>query len=279
MPKWNKEIYYTDDTPKAAVGLLLLAAVDFGYWQVPFTLNHQGQKLDADHGHELMAALWNRAIRFGAQIDDSNWLANLGAGELQAIMHVDDGDLPMLDSRLRNVREVGRVLSSDYGGKIQNLLEAAKGDASEIVCHLSSMAAFSDVASWRGISHRINGRAQRFVWMLADAYRRNGLGNVSGLEMLLPVADSRLIVALRASGVISVEDSLASKIESEEIIGVDSVEETSLRSVAIHAVVSLAQILTSADKMVTATDVERMIYSMELPVGAPKRHRTLTTAY
>src|ERR1700690_1438075 len=87
---------------------------------VKFEVEYDGEmRSDSD----AMVACLKRAMDAGIPILDGKYLATLTRPEMQKIF-AGNFEMPMLDEKLQNFRDVGKVLAEHYGGYFHNFIRS-----------------------------------------------------------------------------------------------------------------------------------------------------------
>jgi hypothetical protein len=86
---------------------------------------------------------------------------------------------------------------------------------------------------------------------------------------------------LRCDGVLKYEESLAARIDAEQLIESNSEAEIEIRAAAVHAAELIVQAMRSAGHAVTAAQVDYLLWNrgQEPAYKARPRHRTRTMYY
>ena len=114
-PPWDEYVHWTsDDQEKLANYILVLDCLNFCFWPDPgeirWQIEYRGHKLG---GYQALAASLKRAVEEGVPITDAKWLAQATAEELRGVFR-GEGEIPLMERRVFNVNEVGRVLLEKY---------------------------------------------------------------------------------------------------------------------------------------------------------------------
>lgn len=275
-PSWNWRYHLTGPPDALAQYLLLVDALNFSFWGEPkWMINADGERLD---GYWALAAALKRAILDGVPLLEAKVLATLDRATLATVL---DGtvEIPLLDERLANAREVGRVLLERFEGSFATAL-AQVGQSAEALVRLvvECFPSFDDRASYAGEEVRFYKRAQLLAADLAAA------GAVAGWhdgEAFTVFADYQLPRVLRAFGVLEYAPVLAAAVDNRKEIAAGSPEEIEIRAATVQVGELLRSELLALGRPVTSVEIDYLLWSMAqagLPNDRPY-HRTRTIFY
>jgi hypothetical protein len=247
--------------------LFVLNSISFSYWGEPkWQIQYGGETYD---GAQAMMACLGRAIEDGKPILDPKYIARVNREELEQILE-GNIEIPLLDERLRFLREVGAVIEKEFKGDFRYVVD--RGNALDFVDALTKyFPSFRDVAEYRGHNVNFSKRAQ-----LLSADLSHSLKFVEE-DKLTACADYKLPQVLRRDGILVYSAELERKIREREIIPAGSEEEVEIRAHTIHAVELIKGEITG----VTSNQVNDYLWlegQVKLPTDEPY-HLTRTTAY
>ena len=278
-------MHFNDGGPRAANWMLLVDALNFCFWGEPgeprWTVEWRGKLWD---GYYALAAALTRAMDEGAPLADAAFLADLSAGQLVSVLRPAPGypPIPLLDERLANAREVGRVLIERYDGQMVRAIEAAGYDAVALALLLArDFPSFADVATWNEQPVPFLKRAQICVGDLHTAFGGAGYGAISGIERLTAFADYKLPQMLRREGALVYEPELAELIADYTLIPAGADAEVEIRAATIWAVELLRRALEERGIQQAASAIDYRIWleSQAAPPDNVPYHRTRTIYY
>jgi hypothetical protein len=177
-----------------------------------------------------------------------------------------DPDHELMGHFERHLRELGT--------KVDSFLDFARsGTVEELASELASWETWYDISPYGDDRIPFFKRAQ----IAAADLALSGLTDPTGLDRLTLFADNLVPHVLRIDGVLTFDDDLVRRINSEELIEHDSPEEVEIRACALHAV----ELLVAAHANTTATAVDNVLWHRggEPRYKARPRHRARTTAY
>src|SRR5947209_5903599 len=149
-PTWYEQYHFHDGTERTVNWILLLDALNFCFWaekdQPRWTVEYQGETLN---GYLAEAAALTRAVEEHIPLWDAQYLSTLSENDLAHIFRGQQR-IPLLEQRLYNVREVGRVLLERYDGQFVHAIEQAGYNAVQLALLLArEFSSFHDVTLYR----------------------------------------------------------------------------------------------------------------------------------
>ncbi|KAA3637851.1 MAG: hypothetical protein DWP92_07185 [Armatimonadetes bacterium] len=190
---------------------------------------------------EAMYACFDRAITEGVPVLDGSWMAMVTRPELNAIF---DGtiEIPMLDERVSILNEMGTALVDRYDGRFHTFVRGCEPamyrDGNGLLERLiAEFPRFNDVSLFDGHEVQIHKLAQLGLWSL----HRIGAVPLDDIAAMSAFADYIVPVALRAMGILSYTEELATTIDTRTMIPRDSAEEIELRASSLWATADLTE--------------------------------------
>jgi len=253
--------------------VLALDAVNFGSGWFPVLAKAPGQS----GYHTIAGALRDRG---GVDVGEMRsatgpWCADLFGQE-------PDGPVAdLMDLFAASWSRLGEVIEG-FGSALD--LVGATGHSADRLVELLAWEhkMYRDVSPHDGERVPLFKRAQITAVDLSLAFGGEGPGRFDDLDRLTMFADNLVPHVLRLAGVLTYDDALLARIEADELLEHDSVEEVEIRAVAVHAVELVVaalhdQGLTDA----TAGQVDMALWHRggRPDAKAHKRHRCRTTAY
>jgi hypothetical protein len=227
-PALDPERHYLEGSPAdVADYMLALDAINFGSGWFPTLRKRElhGQPLS---GYFTVA--WNLADHVRAHgAPCREWLAQVRASEIAAILHQDAGH-ELMSLYAQALRELGRFLSRDRGARrALDLVAEAKGSAVSLAEILAGgMAMWRDSGFYK--------RAQIVASDLALA----GVAEFRDLDRLTIFADNLVPHVLRCDGVLVYDDRLAARIDAGERLALGGAERE-IRACALHSCALISQ--------------------------------------
>lgn len=290
MPTWYARYHFNDGSERTVNWVLLLDALNFCFWaekgQPRWQIEYKGELLN---GYWAEAAALTRAVEEGIPLWDAHYLSTTSKADLEHIFRgvsPNNNDtpvtIPLLEQRLENAREVGRVLLEAYDGQFIHAIEEANGSAVTLALLLAErFPSFNDIAIYRNRTVRFYKRAQICVADLYGAFAGERWGAFSDLDSLTIFADYKLPQILRHFGVLEYHPTLANRVDRQELIPAGSEEEVEIRAATVWACEMLRQLLAEQEDLhLTAAEIDQRLWhlSQDIPDMRPY-HRTRTIFY
>ena len=268
-PGWDSSVHFFDGGPLSAKYLLVLDALNFCFWPDP-GLNY----VDLARG-------LREAVLADRSVLDADRLVDITGDEIDEWF-----GRPVWRSKERAqlVAEVGKTLSSQYDGSVENLVESAGGSADRLVAALvHGFQGFADHVDLDGRRTCFYKRAQIFVADLWGAFRGNGLGAFHDIDALTTFADYRVPQLLRHVGAINYEPGLAADVDSETELVQGGREEIEIRSATVQAVERLRLGMARHGRMLNSVELDWWLWHLAEDEASSGRigphHRVRTIAY
>lgn len=149
--------------PWALDQLFVIDTLNFCFWSPP---GQPKWTVSNESGYFALCAAISRAMQNGTEIWNPTYYANINITDLEDILRGDDSEtkVPLLDERLRCLRQVGHRLHEKYGGQFANVVQDAGGSAKRllrIIC--DEFPCFRDDAEWGNVGVSLYKRAQILI--------------------------------------------------------------------------------------------------------------------
>lgn len=282
VPGWDQRYHWGDGTRKTATAILLLDAWNFCFWpeqgQPKWTVDYQGEKVN---GYKALAACVKRAIEEGLELYDPAVLAKLSKTKLRKIFR-GEGEIPLLEERLHNAREVGKVLLAKWDGDFCNMLEACEGSAVSLVEMIAEdFPSFDDVAIYYGREVKFYKRAQILAVDLAGAMPQDPLTQFHDLDHLSAFADYKIPQVLEAYGVLRYSPQLEARLERYDKLPQGDPREVEIRAAMVWAVELLSREFKQQGREYSSIELDWILWNLgQEPLDYERPyHRTRTVFY
>jgi len=253
-------------------------AVNFCFWAEK---NQEKWQIEWPKGNIVKGGWFALVKSFERAFVRNNNILNAKYLESMTVDDVDelfkssnDVEIPIIQKRLENLHEAGKILSKKYRGEFINLIEESNFDAINIVRNVyTDFSSFADIVEFNGQEVYFLKRAQIVANDLVYIFE----GKIKRAELLTAFADYKLPQFFREYGLIKYSDALANKVDNYELIPSGSKEEIEIRSATIWAVELLRQKLGKY----TASQIDDAVWLLsqdQTKVSKPY-HRTYTIFY
>ncbi len=276
--RFDPEHHFLGEPAARLAFVLTLDAINFGSGWFPRLARRPGCS-----GYQTVASrLRDRFVEAGPW--SAAELARMEAGELARVLGQERagpevGEL--LDLYARALRDLGRRIQREYGGRFEGLVEAAGGSAEALVALLARSPLYDDTAVHRGERVLFYKRAQITAFDLALAFGRRGPGRFRDLHRLTAFADNLVPHVLRMEGVLRLDPGLEARIDSGRLLAPGSEEEVELRALGVHAVEELVARLRRRGRAVLPAELDAHLWNLgqDPRIKAVPRHRCRTVFY
>ncbi len=249
---------------------------------VKFQVEYEGQtRSDSD----AMVACLKRAMDEGIPILDGKFLATITRAQLAKIF-AGNIEIPMLDSKLEDCHEVGKVLAERYDGRFYNFIKSCppklydngKGLVDRLV---TEFPRFNDVSPFEGHEIKFYKLAQLGFWGIYSGLKSTGVFPLDDIGKMTAFADYIVPVALRLLGITTYSPALEKAINSYQMIPRDSTQEIELRAHTLYATALLTEEINkirSAGSQIIIPQLDARLWSHYHTTSWP-HHLTETIMY
>jgi hypothetical protein len=254
------------DREARAAFVLCLDAINFGSGWWPTIRKRRGRS-----GYFTIAAGLTERFRTAGAWSAAE-LTQLTATDVAQVAGQDAAH-PLMPQYAASLRDVGRHVLADHGGRFEAVVDAA-GSAAALAGLLAGWEAFADVSTYDGRSVPFFKRAQ----IAAADLNRSGVAELPGEDRLTAFADNLVPHVLRLDGVLRLDRFLEQTIDRGELLTHGCAEEVELRACAVQAIELLA---AATGSRLCPAEIDAALWSRgggERYKAAP-RPRSRNTAY
>lgn len=270
VPVWDNFHHFVGEGKETVAYLLVLDSLNFCFWPA-----HEKArwKVKFDErtisGYFALAASLKKAMESGVPIIRADFMAEISKETLADILK-GQGDLQLMDQRVKILNELGRVLQSAYGGEACQLVESAGGSGTGLARLLATrLESFRDVAEYGGEEAYFYKRAQIFVADLFGTFRGKDWGAFKDMDQLTAFADYKLPQVLRHLGILRYQKELAQKVDAGILLEPGGPEEVEIRANTIWAVEGLRKEMHRVGQNIRAFEIDGILWNM----GQQDRYR------
>lgn len=224
------------DDPRAADWIFVLDTLNFSFWT---ETGAKKWKVDGETGYFAFCAAVKRAIDEGKPMWDPKYYSRITQQDAEIIFRGDDGetDIPLVQNRVKNLHEAGKVLLDKYQGTFAECIRSCGGSAEKLLkLIVDEFESYRDEADYDGHRISIYKRAQILIGDIWACFEGRGLGEFHDIDSIAMFADYRIPQVLVHFGAMRYSDSLASKLESDVPLKQGDREEVEIRACSIEAV-------------------------------------------
>lgn len=274
LPPWEGRYHFQGDEELTLRYLLALDALNFCFWPGKERWSVVGPEGERLTGYFALAWALRRLAEDSPDFFSPQRLLSLDERGVKVAL----GPIPLLEARLRHLREVGRLLCQF--GSASSFFSLARGSCARLVELLTAhLPSFRDTACYRGRWVPFYKRAQILCADLYGAFSGEGPGDFFDLAWLTVFADYKLPQLLRARGALVLHPSLASRIDRGELLPAGSPWEVELRAATVAIGERLVELLAKLGRPLRAFEVDWMLWSLSQEKLPFPHHRTLTSFY
>ncbi|HLO88010.1 MAG TPA: queuosine salvage family protein [Nostocaceae cyanobacterium] len=277
-PQYDTVHHFLGNENQTLAYIITLDTINFGSGYFPYLRkrpNHSGY-------FTVAVSLKDRFEKYGA----------FSAEELTQLTTQDCAEIFNQDLTIEPVQELmnlfasalndlGKYLLTEFQGDFINLIQAANSSAEKLVEILSKIPYFRDVQKYNNLEVPFYKRAQITAADLALAFNHQGFGYFHDLQNLTIFADNLVPHVLRVDGILQYDESLAARIDAEELIVSGSIEEIEIRAAAVYVVELLVAEFQKQGHHVTASGLDYLLWNrgQQPHYKAIPRHRARTVFY
>ncbi|KAI9480878.1 MAG: hypothetical protein EXX96DRAFT_481288 [Benjaminiella poitrasii] len=261
---WNEHPLHPKVVDKNTVDwIFLIDLLNFSFWSdldvadrsTPhpdrYAINYGGKKYT---GYWSLCAVVNRALDNQIPITSPAFYGNKATDEEFADIFKSDTKeaAPMLNERIRVMREAGKVLSEKFNGSFVNCILQAKHSASRLLdIIVDNFPSFNDVHDFHGRKVYILKRAQILIADLWACFDGQGYGQFDDIDSITMFADYRVPQALYQLGLLSYSPVLIDKLKNRENFPSGCEDEVEIRGNSIWAVELVRQRISQLEPTLT----------------------------
>lgn len=282
LPTWDAEHHFQGGEEETAAYLLVVDSINFCFWPPlggdKWEIRCRGRTYSGYYG---LSVSLKKAMASKIPLTEASFLLSLTLEKLKELL-AGAGVLQLMEERLRNLHELGRVLLDKYKGRASELVAASRGSAIQLVRMLAAdFSSFRDQATYHGREVFFYKRAQLFASDLHGALGGKGLGSFRDIRELTVFADYKLPQVLRQVGVFEYVPGLAEKVNRMIELEPGSEEEVEIRANTIWAGELIRQEMKRFGREVSASEIDGLLWNLgqEERFRAKPYHRTVTTFY
>lgn len=267
--------HFRDGTARTVQYLFVLDCLNFCFWPEP-RWRYRGHD-----GYVALAMALKDAVMRGDRILDAAFLAQMDSVQLREILD-GENEIPLLEERVKILREAGTVLQEKYDGHAARLVERAQHSAVRLIELLTQdFSSFRDEAIYGGRTVYFYKRAQIFCADLYGAFGGRSWGEFSDIDALTAFADYKVPQVLRHLGILRYSAELAERIDRREELAAGSPEEIEIRAHTIWAVELLKRELEKLGRSLRSFEIDWFLWNLgqREEFRTKPYHRTRTIFY
>ncbi|ODN00389.1 hypothetical protein Ocin01_06291 [Orchesella cincta] len=189
-------------------------------------------------GYFGLCAGVNRAIDEGLDITNPKVYGSLSADDILRIFRSETSTpIPLVEDRVKNLHEAGRVLIEKYQGSFVNCIKACSNSAQALLkLVVNDFPSYRDEADFEGKRVSIYKRVQILIGDIWACFDGKDLGHFEDIETLTMFADYRVPQVLLHYGALKYSPQLMELLEKDNTLPNGDPREVEIRGASIHAV-------------------------------------------
>jgi hypothetical protein len=282
VPSWTSCHFNPNDFDfeSTLAFVFVVDGLNFCFW--PYERIENKKKEDFEYGDLVSNTL--HTLKTDPEFFTAERLMSLTEEELCLKIFSGEKEFPLLNERVRSLRELGYFIKSNHNSLFTNFLKSCEFDCVKVVTGIiAGVSTFRDETIYKGRQIFIYKRAQilsaDLFYMCRELHKPKTMTNAEALTMF---ADYRVPQILLDLGIMEYDQNLEKRILEKEEITPNSLEEIELRA---NTIISVEMIKNAINE-----EQGKKIYSLEVDyvlwnVGEERRkelkphHRTLTIFY
>jgi hypothetical protein len=244
--------------------LFLIDTLNYSFWPNPgepaWTVEYGGRKWS---GYWGLAASLKRAYEEGFPLTDASFISKISEDDLRYIFR-GEGIIPLFQSRVAHLREIGRVLLEQWDGDVVTMIYSAGQSAERLVnLIVTYFPSFRDEVIYGDEKIRVFfwKRAQLYVADIYTMFSGQGLGEFHDIDVLTAFADYKLPQVLRALGILEYSKELANQVDNRIPLQPGDQKEIEIRAATVQAVELLSEAMeTITGDPVFAVQMDQFIW-------------------
>ena len=272
---WSKEVNLDLAEKEWIVLAFLIESMNFCFWVKP--------KRKIEYHNDILSgsnALFYSVIKEvenNKDFLDINYLYNLKYEDFKKIFTPLEGELPLIENRFNNFKEVVNVIHND--SNFFNELFSINSDQELLKFITSKFISFDDKSLYKGEIIYFNKRATLLVndlYYLSDTIRNNikNVNNLSGC------ADYGIPRTFRDYGILEYNNILTKRVDNEEEILHDSNMEIEIRANMLYVIELIKDKLKETGILINSVELDNLIWWMgKKQTKKSNAHHTITIYY
>ncbi|XP_054750358.2 queuosine 5'-phosphate N-glycosylase/hydrolase-like [Lytechinus pictus] len=195
IKSWKEHTLHPKTMTDATVDwIFVMDTLNFSFWSETNEKRFLVRYKDENHsGYWSMCAALMRACDEGIPITTPSYYSKITLDELRHVFRSEtDTGIHLLDKRLENLHDAGKVLLEKFDGSFVNCIKASENSAVKLIEIVTSkFSSFQDVAIFNGTKVSLYKRAQILVADIWACFEGQGHGQFTDIDTLTMFADYR----------------------------------------------------------------------------------------
>ncbi|XP_006818133.1 queuosine 5'-phosphate N-glycosylase/hydrolase-like [Saccoglossus kowalevskii] len=224
---------------KAIDWIFFVDTLNFSFWtdsdENYFNVSYKDQVYT---GYWSLCAAVNRALDEGIPITSPSFYKTITMEQLEKVLRSNTKcTMPLLEERLSNLHEAGKILVENFDGSFANCIAACQNSALKLLQLVTStFRSYQDIATYEGKTVSLYKRAQIVIADIWSCFEGQGLGHFHDIDCLTMFADYRVPQSMVYFGIFEYSSHLMEKLKSNTLISSGERQEVEIRGCSIWAV-------------------------------------------
>jgi hypothetical protein len=192
-----------------------------------------------------------------------------------------DPEIPLLESRYKNLTITGKVIQEKYNGDIMSIIEDNDYDTKKILNEIEmNFPSYQDTQEYKGYKIHFLKRGQLLVKMINDELEKYDK-YLKNPKYLTAIADYKVPQLVRYYGISEYSEELADLVDNYIVLEKDSDYEIEIRIATLWGIELIRRELENKFPQITNADIDNILWvsSQKIRNNIKPYHRTFTTAY
>lgn len=219
--------------------LFVSDTLNFSFWALDedqhYTFELKGVRYT---GYMALCAAITKALESGIPITSPEYYSKITEEQAKTIFSdASNEPIPMIEDRVKNLQESGRVLMEKFDGSFANCVKLCSNSAQKLLeLVVSNFPSFRDEAVIEGTRVSLYKRAQILVADIWGLFKGQGLGQFHDIDSITMFADYRVPQSLVHFGALEYSARLMEKLHANHMFQNGDREEVEIRGCSLHAV-------------------------------------------
>ncbi|XP_053986048.1 queuosine salvage protein isoform X1 [Hylaeus volcanicus] len=215
--------------------IFVLDTLNYSFWSKSdspkWTVNGQT-------GYFALCASIKRAMDEGKPIIDPKYYSRITRCDAEQIFRGDNtATIPLLDERIKSLREAGKILLENYQGTFTECIKLCSGSAEKLLkLIVNEFVSYQDEADYQNLRVSFYKRAQILVADIWTCFNGEGIGEFHDIDYITAFADYRIPQVLLHFGVLRYSSGLLYRLQCDEELENGGDDEIEIRGCSIRAV-------------------------------------------
>lgn len=252
---WSKEISIDLNEEKWILLAFIIESMNFCFWKKPkWKIEYNNEEFS---GSNALFYSVIKKVKNNPDFLDIDYLYSLKQDDLKEIFKPTSGQIPLLEERYNNFREVIEYVK--FNKNFYNELYNIKTDKELLQYIVTNFKSFDDKSLYKEKTIHFNKRATLLtndLFYLSNKIRKN----ISNVNNLSGCADYGIPRTFRDYGILEYSPSLANKVDNEIEIPHDSEMEIEIRANMLYVVEKIKEYFNDKSISINSVELDNLIW-------------------